>query len=157
MEHLVLPALNFFGLVGLLAYYLRAPLKSFVRNRHALLDTEIRDVSEKLASARAKFEEFSAKLKTIDSEIQSIRTQSRQDAEAMHTRVASDAKRLAERVVVDAKFSADGVFKDLKDSLRAEMGAKVVERAESMLRARLTGDDRVRLRREFSQQVEAIQ
>jgi hypothetical protein len=49
------------------------------------------------------------------------------------------------------------MFGDLKNQLRSELSVQVLARAEAILRERLTGDDKARIRREFSQQVESVQ
>ena len=157
MHTLVLPALNLLVLLGVLFYYLRAPLKNFVASRHQLLQEEVQRVSGQLREAQGKYEEFSAKLKAIDTEISILRDQSKQDAEAMKIRVLNDARRLSTLVVSDAKTSAENLFSEFRLRLQADLGNQVVDRAEQFLRERLTGDDRVRIRREFSKQVESVQ
>ena len=53
-------------------------------------------------------------------------------------------------IVADARRSARGFSRSFKPELLAEVGAKVLDRAETILRERLTGDDRARIRHEFS-------
>jgi hypothetical protein len=59
--------------------------------------------------------------------------------------------------VTDAKTSANALYSDLRGQLYADLSAEVLERAEGILRERLTGDDRVRIRKEFSNQLERTQ
>lgn len=144
---------NLVVLVGILAYYLRGPLKAFVRSRHDYLRDEVARVEAQLKLARERHDEFSAKLKAIDAEVQAIHDQIRQDAEAMKVRVTTEARRLAQTIVADSRSSAESLYSDLRKQLRIELAERVVVRAESILRDRLTGDDRARIRNEFSQQL----
>lgn len=144
---------NFLILVGGLVYFLRQPLKLFVRTRHEFLRDEVSRVEKQLKSAQIKYDEFSAKLKAIDAEIQAIQEQMRQDADAMKVRVVNEAKRLSTTIVADARSSADSLYTELRGQLRAELADRVVQKAEALIRERLTGDDRVRIRNEFSQQL----
>jgi F-type H+-transporting ATPase subunit b len=157
METLIAPAFNFIALVAILAYYLRAPMRGFVRTRHDTLREELERVGGQLKTARTRYDEFLAKIASMNSEIASLREQARQDAEAMKKRVLADGQRMSQLIVADARTAAEAMFTDFRAQLRTEMGEKVLDRAEAILRARLTGDDRVRIAREFSRQVEQIQ
>ena len=57
--------------------------------------------------------------------------------------------------MIDAKAASETLFTDLKNQLRAELSTQVLARAETILTERLTGDDKARIRREFSKQVES--
>ena len=154
---LIAPFFNVTVLVGVLVYFLRKPISDFVSSRHAGLRDEVQRVSEQLRQSQSQFEEFSAKLKAIHAEISALREQAKQDAEATRARVVNDAKKLSAVILSDAKSSADAAFGDLKTQLRTELANRVLERAEALLRERLTSDERVRIRREFSSQLEKVQ
>jgi F-type H+-transporting ATPase subunit b len=157
MKLLLIQAFNTAILLFILIRQLKEPLRSFVATRHSTIRDELAQVSEQLAGSKIRFEEFSAKLRAIDAEVASLRAQAKQDAQNMKTRTLADAQRLASSIVADSKVSAQGLYAELRSQLRTELAEKVVDRAEALLRDRLTGDDRVRIRREFSKQVERIQ
>lgn len=157
METLVAPFINFAILVGFLAFKLRAPLGEFVRTRHVTIKTELEEVAELLRQAQERFNEYSAKLKAIDAELAAVRDQGKRDAQQTKVRIVQEAERLAKTVVSDAKVGAENFASDLRSSLFTQFGLKIVDRAEVTLRERLTGDDRTRIRQEFSKEVEAIQ
>ena len=157
MNGLIAPAINLAILVGALVYYLRLPLANFVRQRHETLRSDLQQVSEQLRDAQLKYSEFTAKLKAIDAEVSAIRDQMRQDGESAKQRILSEARRLSVSIVTDARSASVNLFSDLREQLRSELGLRVLERAEKLLTERLTGDDRIRIRREFSQQVEKFQ
>ena len=79
------------------------------------------------------------------------------DSTAMKQRIIAEARRVANSVISDAKNSAEGLFSELKGQLYSELSLKVLDRAEFLLRERLTGADRARIRQEFSVQMENIQ
>ena len=137
--------------------YLRQPLSEFVALRHATLRDQILSVRKQLAGAQEKYEEFSAKLKTIDSEIAVLREQARQDAQGAKSRAVSEAQRLSANVVADARAASAQLYDDLKAQLRHELAVRALARAETILNSRLTGDDKARLRQEFSTEVEGAQ
>ncbi len=157
MHALFAPAINFFILVGVLVYYMREPIKKFIMDRHVVFSAEVKAVSTQLREAQERYEEFSAKLKMIETEIAALQEQARQDAKAMRLRLLGDARRAHSNIIADAKTAVESLFLDFRFELQKEFGARVVDRCEQYLRQKLTGDDRVRIRREFSRQVESIQ
>jgi F0F1-type ATP synthase membrane subunit b/b' len=157
MSELFAPTVNLLILIGILAYYLRAPMKQSIRDRHAGLRDELARVRDLLRQSQEQYQEFSSKLKAIDAETTALRQQAIQDAQAAKQRLLADAQRLSMNVATDARRAADSLYVELKGQLSSEIGNRVLERAEQILRERLTGDDRARIRKEFSSQVEAVQ
>jgi F-type H+-transporting ATPase subunit b len=155
MATLILPAINLSILLGVLAYFLREPLKQYAADRHRTIREELVSVREQLARAQAQYAEFSKKLGVLDQELAEIRAEMKQEVTATRARVVEDAKKSAVRIQTDASATARALFGDLRSELYAELSAKVLEKAETLLRERLTGDDRARIRQEFSRQVES--
>jgi F0F1-type ATP synthase membrane subunit b/b' len=151
------PFFNFSVLVGLLVWKLRDPVRGFVRQRHETLRDEIDSVRDLLKRSQERFSEFSNKLQMLDLEVATIRSQMKQDAQAMNARISEDAKKQSVRISADARTAAQGLLADMRSGLYHELAIKVLERAETLLRERLTGDDRARIRQEFSRQVEVVQ
>ena len=89
----------------------------------------------------------------VDAEAAALREQGRQDSEAMRIRMSAESKRLSATIVSDARASSVGLFGELRDQVRAEFGARVLEKAEKLMKDRLTGDDRTRILQDFSKQV----
>lgn len=157
MESLLAPAINFFLLVGFLAYKLKQPLRNFVKQRHDNLKNEILSVADQLKQAQEKYNEFSVKLKSVSAEVATLREQARQDSATMKQKILADARRTATNVVSDSKNIAEGLYQQLQGQLYTELSLQVLNRAETILRERLTGADHARIREEFSRQVERVQ
>jgi F0F1-type ATP synthase membrane subunit b/b' len=157
LSALIPPAINLAILIGFLVIKVKQPLKEHVRARHATLRDELRTVRDKLASSQERYDEFTRKLKAMDAEVSALREQAKQDAKAAQGRIATESKKLSANVVADAKAAAANLYTDLKGQLLAELGNRVLERAEAILKEKLTGADRIRIRQEFSAQVERAQ
>jgi len=157
METLIAPTFNLVILLAVLFYYLRTPLKEFLQDRHNLIAKELKEVRFMLRSAQEKFDEFSAKIKAVDSETSIIRDQAKSDAKEIEKKIVEDSKELSVRVVSDSKLASQRFFEDLREELKTTYGLKVVERTQELLSARLTGEDRVRIREEFSSQIGGTQ
>lgn len=157
MEALIASIINVTILVTLLVYFLRKPLGNFISGRHVSIRDEVKQVTDLLRQAQDRYEEFTSKLKAIDNEIVALRDQARQDAKAMRLHVLSDARRIHAMIVSDSRAAAETLYEDLRKELRRDLSLKITDRAEALLRTRLTGDDRIRIRQEFSRQVGSIQ
>jgi F0F1-type ATP synthase membrane subunit b/b' len=157
MSELFAPTINLLILVGILAYYLRTPVKQSVQDRHTGLRDELARVRDLLRQAQDQYNEFSSKLKAIEAETTALRQQAVQDAEAAKHRIINDAQRMANAIASDSRRAAESLYGELKSQLASELGGRVLDRAEAILRERLTGDDRARIRKEFSTQVETVQ
>jgi F0F1-type ATP synthase membrane subunit b/b' len=157
MSTLIAPVINLALLITALVIALKEPLRAFVKQRHETIGETLSKVRKMLIEAQEQHDEFSAKLKAIDVEIASLQEQAKQDAQTISSRVINEAQRVRATIVSDARINAENIFGDLKIQLRADFARRVVDRVEVLVRDRLTGDDRAKLREEFSVQVEAVQ
>ena len=149
----VYSVINFSVFSGMGFYYLRGPVKNYVSGRHTFMRDEVAKVREQLRSSQEKYEEFSAKLKAVDVEVVTIRENSQKDAAALKARMTAMAKQVAGTVIVEARSRATSLATECREQLRAEVGLRIVTRAQELILNRMTGDDRARIRKEFSERV----
>lgn len=157
MNTFYISVFNFTILVVLLVVKLKQPARDFLKSRHENIEHEIKSVHEQLVQAQKMFDEFNSKLQSIDQEVRDLREQSKQDIVGLKNRIQAETERLSKLIVSDASQAATSLYGELRNELFSELSSKVLSRAEQLLRERLTGDDRVRIRQEFSMQLEAIQ
>ena len=157
MESLFAPSFNLAILLAFMVYKLNKPVREFVSLRHTTIRGEIQSVRQELLQAQEKYDEFSSKLKAIDAEVVTLREQGQQEITAMKQRILSESGRLSLNIISDARASAEGLYLEFKGQLYSELSAQVLDRAELLLREKLTSDDRVAIRSAFSKQLEAIQ
>ena len=149
--------INFFILIALMVRYLRRPVIEFVQNRHTSILDELKKTKEELGRAQENYDKFSSKLMSLDSEVSSLRNYTAQDIEGTKKRIMDEARRSSYQIITDARAGVDGLFADLKANMYMELVSRVLSRTEELLRDRLTGDDKLRIREEFSKQVEIVQ
>ena len=154
MHTLIGPFINLMILVGIMAYYLRQPMKDFARNRAESIREQVARARDLLERAKARHAEFSSKLKAMDAEISGLKTQAMQDAQAMKSRIVAEAQKLSADISTDAHTAVVTLYSEFKGQIYGELGSRVLDRAEEILRERLTGDDQARIRMEFSHQIE---
>ncbi len=150
----ILPSFfNLAVLVGILFYYLKKPLRDWVFQRHHSTKKELEDVANLLKQAQKDTQDLQIKLRTLDQEVAALHEQYRSDAIEASARVLKEAQQLSSRIVADSSTAAQAMISDLRQQMLTEIGNRVLDRAETLLRDKLTRDDRVRIRQEFSQQM----
>lgn len=153
---LISPVVNVSILVGMLYYFLKKPVIQFVAERHTRIKIEVADVAVKLSKAKEKYEEFSAKLKAIETEIRILKEQTKQEAEQFKINVLTEAKKQASAIVVDAKNASNVAVEDFKKDILKNMAVQIMSQVERTLISQLTGADKVRLRKELASQVDQV-
>lgn len=149
--------LNLVILVAVGFVKLRKPAKDAIAQRALFMRNELSTVREQLARSKASYEEYSAKLQAIDAELRAMQEENRTQARGMAARITGEAQRLGAQIIQDARTAADAATQDFRRQLVGEFGAKIIQRVEAQVRERLTGDDRLRIRQEFSRMVEGTQ
>ncbi len=152
---LVAKFINFIILFSGITYLVRKPLREFVSSRHNSLREELESTQAMLASAQKKFQEFSNRLHAMESEIETLVRESREEAQGSKVRILTEAKKMSDTIVIDSKKASEAMVAEFKKQIKTEFAGQVLTRAETLLKGKLTGDDRVRLVKDFSKQVGA--
>lgn len=153
MKELFAPFVNVLILSGVLVYFLREPVRAFVRARHAGLKRELKGAREQLELAEKRARELGARISGLEGEVETLRADSRRETEALRKATIENAKKLADQYVADAKGFGEGVAREVKEELRRELVEKIFQSAEETIRKTVSGDDRLRMAKEFSQDV----
>ena len=134
----------------------KKPFVEFVSARSTTLKEQIQDAKAQLDTARSQYSEFKARLDSIDAEVAALRSQNAQDVSAVAQRIRENSSQQALQIVAEAKLSRDAAVAAAKARLAVEVGQQIIERAESLIQSRITGDEKAKIRREFSNQLERI-
>lgn len=153
MNPLVISALNLGILVTFLFVKLRTPIKGFVSQRHDQLRNELEEVRNRLAAAQKSYEDYAAKLKAVQTEVRMMQDEARSSALAASKELIMRSEGASKQIVENAQRMKSGFYDDLKSNLRKDLSDTIIAQAESRLRSKLTGDDRARLRKQFSAQL----
>lgn len=147
------PFVNFLILVGVLAYYLRQPIKTFVDARSKRVGHDVAIAAKALAGARAELAEHLSKLQAIKAEADSLKGQATQEAEAISVRIVSDARRGAAEILEDAQRAAKNTYGDLRRELALELIQRSFAQVEVKLVEKLNPTEKQKLYERFSEQV----
>jgi len=149
-------AINFAVLAGVLVYFLRKPLSSFLAERSELLRKAIDDAAKARADAAGKLSSIERRTANLADEISQLNA--RMDAEA-----GAEARRLQETAAVEisrirtqAEFTGEQEVKKAREELRREASLLAAHAAEELVRRSLSPDDQERLVRENLEKIEGI-
>jgi len=150
----VLKWLNLVLLLGVIVYFAKAPVLRFFGERREGVAEELEQAGELLSNAEKRFAEWERKLAGLDAELEQIRAQARERAEAERERILSDAETAVARVRRDADAAMEQELRRSRAALRNEAAELAVELAGRILAEHMTDDDRAQLVDDFVSRVE---
>jgi F-type H+-transporting ATPase subunit b len=154
LHSLLWPAINFLVLVGGIFYLTKNDFIQFVSQRHTDVKQSLEAVKAQLEKAEKEFTQYEARLQNLDREVRELYSQNKIDMENLKLTHLSQAKKMADSIVADAKTSSDTIVSEFKTSMKVDLMRQVLAKSEALIRTRLTGEDRERIRKDFSKQVE---
>lgn len=140
---------NALMLLGILVVFGKKPIAEGLKHRKQRIVAGMDEAARMKGEAQAKLTEYEDKLKRLDSEVERIRTEMREAAEAERRRILSEAKERRERMERDAHLLVEQELKAARDVLVRETVNGALTSAEEILMSRLTDADHDRLTAEY--------
>ena len=147
-------AVNLLILVGVLVYFARKPIASFLVDRREKIRGDLDEAAELLRQAESRYAEWQRKLIDLDQELEGIRSDARRHAEEERENILADAHATVERIHRDATASVEREVRLAQAELRREAAEIATDMAEQILRERIGEPDRDRLMDEFITRVD---
>ena len=149
-------AFHAFGLavlIGVLVYFLRAPLQAFLRDRSDGLRRQLDAARLSLERARAANAELRARLERISEENDALVRDAAELAERERERAIERARSTADRIREDARRAADQEIERARAELQSEAARLATSLAGELVRQSLTADDERRMVAEFVERI----
>jgi F-type H+-transporting ATPase subunit b len=140
-------------LLSILAYFTRAPLRSFLQERSEGIRRQIEGAEAALATARAEAAELRAQLARATQENDAFVQAAATQAEAERVLARERAQQASERIRQESKRSADQEIARARRELQDEAAQLATNIAAEILRQGMTPDDDRRLVAEFVEQI----
>jgi F-type H+-transporting ATPase subunit b len=140
---------NALMLFGVLVVFGKKPIAEALKQRKQRIVAGMDEAARMKAEAQSKLTEYEEKLKRLDSEVERIRTEMREAAEAERRRILAEAKERRERMERDAHLLVEQELKAARDALVRETVHGALASAEEILTSRLTDADHDRLTGEY--------
>ena len=140
-------------LLGVIVYYTREPLKSFLLDRSEGIRRQIEGAEAALATARAEAAELRARLSSATREHEEFVRAVAEQAEAERGLALQRAQQSAERIREESRRAADQEITRARRELQDEAAKLATSIAAEILRQGITPDDDRRLVGEFVEQI----
>jgi F-type H+-transporting ATPase subunit b len=149
-------AVNFAILAGVLVYFLRKPVSSFLAERSVLLRKAIDDAAKARAEAAEKLSAVEARLAKLSGEIAQMNERMDAEARAEAEQIRKTYAAEIAGIRAQAEFAGQQEVKKAREELRREASELSARAAEELVRRTLTPEDQERLVRENIQKIEGV-
>ena len=149
-------AINFLLLAGVLVYFLRKPVSSFLKERSDLLRKSIDDAAKARAEAAEKLAAIEARTAKLAEEIAGMNAKMDVEAAAEARRLQETAAVEISRIRAQSEFTGEQEVKKAREELRREASLLSARAAEELVRKTLSPEDQDRLVRENLEKIEGI-
>jgi len=136
---------NTVALLALLVYFLKKPLVNFFKERKAKIENDLAEAVEQRQRAEELIREYQSKLAGMEQELQKMRGELQKAAEGESLKVISNAEKMASAIIESAKIAAEQEVRKAKIALKDEAVTLAVEMAESLIREKISDDDRKKI------------
>ena len=144
---------NFAVLVGVLVYFLRAPIAEYLRTRSAQIREALVTAAETRKAATAQLEEIQRQLASLPAELEALKKRGAEDTAAEEARIAETAKAERARLLEQTRREIDMRLRVARRELTEHAAQLAVRVAEDRIRRSITADDQVRLLDRYTAQI----
>lgn len=148
-------AINLALVVGVLGYFARTPIRTYMAERRQNIEAGIEAAQRELSEAESRLVACNDRVASLDREIEEIRRTVHAQAENERERLLADARVAAERIHRDAHAAVEQESRRAREDLRNEAVEVAVRLAGDLLKRQVSDSDRARLVDEFVERVEA--
>ncbi|MCC6276689.1 MAG: ATP synthase F0 subunit B [Oligoflexia bacterium] len=150
-------ALNFFGLVAILAYFLGPKIKEYFKSRNQSFSKALEEAQRVRIEAEQKHAEYSVKLQKLEQESKSMLEQVSKEGAERKQRIIEEARRLAANIEIEAKRAAQNEIERAKAEIYNELLDESLSGARALLDKTVAENDQRRLQKEFVTKIGASQ
>jgi F-type H+-transporting ATPase subunit b len=136
---------NFAVLVGVLSYYLKAPIAAYISSRSTQIRQDLITASEMRAAATAQLAEIKRQLQALPGELDALARQGTEDVKAEKIRIAQAATVERERLLAQTRREIDMRLRIARRQLVELAADLTVGAARERVTRAITPEDHLRL------------
>lgn len=144
---------NFAILVGVLYYFLKGPIVTYLNNRHTEIRQDLVTASEMRAAASAQLAGIQQRMLTLPAELEALRRQGAEDVAAEQARIAEAAAAERERLLETTRREIAMQLRLAQRELTEHAASLAIAIAGERLRRTITPDDQLRLLDRYTAQL----
>jgi F-type H+-transporting ATPase subunit b len=131
--------------LGVLVYFLRGPVKNALTARHEQVRREAEEARERRAKADRLAADIQARLSQIENDVRAIHARAEAEGERQKRELIAAAEAEGQRILQSARHEVDNRLKHAREELTAYAGQLAADRAEQILREKITDQDKHKL------------
>lgn len=148
--------LNMLGFLAFLVWALGGPVKNAIAGRHQQIQHEATEARERRAKADQMAADIQKRLTQLEDDVRQIRERAQAEGERQKREMIAAAEAEANKIMQSARNEVDNRLKHARHELTEFAGQLASERAEQLLREKITDSDREALFRESLREVEEV-
>ena len=145
--------LNFALLVGVLVYFLKSPLATYLSSRSGQIRQDLVTAEQMKTAAAAQLAEIRQKMATLPGELDALRRQGAEDVTAERERISRAAEHERTRLLDQTRREIDTRLRVAKRELTEHAAHLAVQVAEQRIKRAITPDDQIRLVDRYASQL----
>lgn len=149
----VLKIANMILFIGVLAYLVGGPMKRAFAERSAAIRRTADEAKERRVKADQMASDIQARLAAIEQEVKAIHERAAAEGERQKRDLIASAEAEAQKILAAARTEVDNRLKHARHELTAYAGQLASERAEQILREKITEQDQKKLFQESLREV----
>ena len=146
---------NFAILVGLLVYFLRSPIASYLRGRGERIRADLVQAAETRRAAEAQLAAIDERMQGLPAELEALRTRGVSEIATEEARIRAVAEAERDRLLEQMRRTIDMQVRLARRTLLEEAAALATGVARERIRRTITPEDQLRLIDRYTQQVGA--
>lgn len=136
---------NMLIFLGALVYFLKTPISNALADRKAGIQRAAEEAKARRAKSDQIASDIQARLAQLEDEIKNIHERAQQEGERQRRELIAAAETEAKKILAQAQAEVDNRLKNARHELTEYAGQLASERAEQILRDRITPDDQKKL------------
>ncbi|MBW1973496.1 MAG: F0F1 ATP synthase subunit B [Deltaproteobacteria bacterium] len=156
LKEMVFKIINFIILVGILAYFMRKPVKKALKERKENIEIALEEAKRAKEDAERKYQEYEERIKEVDREIEEIKRSAKEEGEMEKERIIAQANDMAKKLKKQAEWMSEQELKQAKAKIRKEVTQATIELAEKLLVQNISKEDQKRLVKEYVEKMGAF-
>ena len=149
--------MNFIVLLIILVKFGAKPIANGLGARRKQIKAEIEDLEAKKVDAERAYKEFSAKLESVEKDVDSIVEKAVAQAEIEKVRIIEAAEKSADDIKRSAEMAIANEVTAAKRTLKIEVTEQAAVLAEELIIKNLTSGDQVKIIEDYLDKVGAVQ
>jgi len=147
--------MNFAVLAIALFFLLKKPLTQALNARIQGIREQLEELESQKKAAEDELAKYNEKLATLEGEAEEIVAEYVRQGEEAKARILAEAEKTAEKLEEQAKKNIENEFKKAKEDIQAEIIDKALEKAEEIIKSKISDEDQDSLVDEYLDKVVA--